>query len=68
MDVIRLLDSGGGSNLVYGVDWTLSLTSGSITHTDTTNGIMNLTADSDGSISLTSGGTVTFTDIERINW
>jgi VCBS repeat-containing protein len=67
-DVIRMLDSGGGSGLVYGVDWTLALTSGSITNTDSTNGIMNFSSDADGTISFTSGGTIAFTDIERINW
>jgi Ca2+-binding RTX toxin-like protein len=68
LDVIRLLDSGGGSNLVYGVDWTVSLSSGTITHTDATNGIMNFSSDADGTISIAGGGTLSFTDIERINW
>jgi len=68
IDAIRLLDSGGGSSLVYGVDWTVALTSGSITHNDTTNGIMNFSSDADGTISFSTGATMTFTDIERINW
>ena len=68
LDRIQLLDSSGGSSLVYGVDWTVSLSSGSIAHNDTTNGIMNFSSDADGTINFTAGGSIAFTDIDRINW
>jgi Ca2+-binding RTX toxin-like protein len=66
-DTINLHD--GTSALgIYGVDWTLSITSGSIVSTDTTNHVISLSHDAAGHIDLSSGATINFTELERVTW
>jgi hypothetical protein len=66
-DSIELHDSGGGSNLgTFGVDWTLSLTEGSIDSQDANS--ITLTDDADGTITLNDGSSIDFFDIERIDF
>ena len=68
VDSIQMLDSSGGSNLVYNVDWTVVLSSGTIDNTDAVNGVMTFSSDADGVINFTGGGSISFSDIERLNW
>jgi len=66
-DVIQLSDAGGGSDLgVFGTDWTLTLSEGSINTQDADS--ITLTDDADGTITLQDGSTIDFTDIERIDF
>jgi hypothetical protein len=66
-DTMLLQDASGGNNLgTYGVDWTITLSEGSITGSDA-NGF-DLSADADGVITLSDGATVNFFDIERIDF
>jgi Ca2+-binding RTX toxin-like protein len=67
VDTIRL-NSGASPLGAYGVDWTVTLTSGSILSTDTTNDVITLSQDAAGHINLVDGGTITFSDIEQIVW
>ena len=68
IDAISMLDAGGGSNLVFGVDWTVSLSSGTILNTNLPAGKMELSSDADGTINFTAGGSMAFTDVERLTW
>jgi Ca2+-binding RTX toxin-like protein/carbon monoxide dehydrogenase subunit G len=52
----------------YGVDWTLSVTSGSIVSTDTAHHVISLSQDAGGHIDLSNGATINFTELERITW
>ncbi|MEM7620506.1 MAG: FG-GAP-like repeat-containing protein, partial [Pseudomonadota bacterium] len=66
-DIIQLYDTSGGSNLgTYGVDWTVSFSSGSITSTGSDK--LTLSADADGAITLQDGSIINFTDIEEIQF
>jgi hypothetical protein len=66
-DIIQLSDANGGSNLgTYGVDWTVSISSGTIDGQDA-NGL-DLSDDADGIITLSDGSMVNFFDIERIDF
>ena len=66
-DVIALQDASGGSNIgTYGVDWTLSLTEGSIQSQDADS--ITLSDDADGTIVMSDGSTANFFDIERIDF
>jgi Ca2+-binding RTX toxin-like protein/carbon monoxide dehydrogenase subunit G len=66
-DTVNLHD--GTSTLgTYGVDWTLSVTSGSIVSTDTAHHVISLSQDAGGHIDLSNGGTINFTELERITW
>jgi large repetitive protein len=66
-DAINLHD--GTSALgTYGVDWTLSITSGSIISTDTAHHIITLSQDTAGQIELHNGATINFTELERVTW
>ena len=59
-DTINLHD--GASALgTYGVDWTLSITSGSIISTDTAHHTITLSQDTAGHIDLSNGATINFT-------
>ncbi len=65
-DTISLQDASGGSNLgTFGVDWTVTLSEG--TMTQDANGL-DLSNDADGVITLSDGATVNFFDIERIDF
>ncbi|MEM7621321.1 MAG: FG-GAP-like repeat-containing protein, partial [Pseudomonadota bacterium] len=66
-DLIQLFDSSGGISLgTYGVNWTVSLSSGSITNTGSDK--LTLSADADGAITLQDGSVINFTDIEEIQF
>ena len=52
----------------YGVDWTLSVTSGSIVSTDTAHHVISLSQDAGGHIDLNNGATISFSELERITW
>src|SRR5450631_2041240 len=66
-DAINLHD--GTSALgTYGVDWTLSITSGSIISTDSAHHMITLSQDTTGQIELHNGATINFTAIERVTW
>jgi len=52
----------------YGVDWTLSVTSGSIVSTDTAHHVISLSQDAGGHVDLSNGATNNFTELERITW
>ncbi len=66
-DTIQLSDASGGSNLgTYGVDWTVTLSEGTINGQDA-NGL-DLSNDADGIITLSDGSTVNFFDVERIDF
>ncbi|MCP5075465.1 MAG: calcium-binding protein [Rhodobacteraceae bacterium] len=66
-DTVNLMDSNGGNNIgQFGVDWTMTLTSGSIVSQDSNN--ISLTQDADGSLMLQDGSTFTFVDLEQVNW
>jgi Ca2+-binding RTX toxin-like protein len=62
------LHSGTISLGTYGVDWTVAITSGSITSTDTANHVLTLSGDAGGSIHMHDGATINFSEIERITW
>ena len=67
IDAISLQDASGGSKLgTYGVDWTVSLTEGTIDGQDA-NGL-DLSDDADGVITLSDGSIANFFDIERIDF
>jgi len=66
-DTVNLHD--GTSALgTYGVDWTLSVTSGSIVSTDTSHHVISLSQDAGGHVDLSNGATINFTELERITW
>jgi Ca2+-binding RTX toxin-like protein/carbon monoxide dehydrogenase subunit G len=66
-DTVNLHD--GTSALgTYGVDWTLSVTSGSIVSTDTSHHVISLSQDAGGNVDLSNGATINFTELERITW
>jgi Ca2+-binding RTX toxin-like protein/carbon monoxide dehydrogenase subunit G len=66
-DTVNLHD--GTSALgTYGVDWTLSVTSGSIVSTDTAHHVISLSLDAGGHVDLSNGATINFTELERITW
>ena len=66
-DVIQLTGSDGvGSAGVFGTDWTLQLTSGSIVSQDAYH--IMLSQDADGHIAFDSSNQITFTDMERIDF
>jgi len=66
-DVIQLTGSDGvGSAGVFGTDWTLQLTSGSIVSQDAYH--ITLSQDADGHIAFDSSNQITFTDMERIDF
>ena len=66
-DTINLHD--GTSALgTYGVDCTLSITSGSIISTDTAHHTITLSQDTAGHIDLSNGATINFTELERVTW
>jgi Ca2+-binding RTX toxin-like protein/carbon monoxide dehydrogenase subunit G len=66
-DTVNLHD--GTSALgTYGVDWTLSVTSGSIVSTDTAHHVISLSQDAGGHVDLSNGATINFTELERITW
>ncbi|MCG8356550.1 MAG: hypothetical protein MI920_13345 [Kiloniellales bacterium] len=65
-DSVHLDGAAGGSPGTYGVDWTISLTSGSITDTQADH--LDLSQDAAGTITLQDGSQVTFEGIERIEW
>ncbi|MBV1886087.1 MAG: hypothetical protein KUG61_03315, partial [Parvibaculaceae bacterium] len=62
-DTISLQGDDGGE---MSGDWTVTITSGSTT--DSGDGYMNLSDDADGYVSLEGGETISFQDIERIEW
>jgi hypothetical protein len=62
------LSNGTAALGTYGVDWTVSITSGSITSTDTVNHVMALSQDAAGHIDLSNGATINFTELERVTW
>jgi large repetitive protein len=65
--VIQLTGADGvGSAGVYGTDWTLQLTSGSIVSQDAHH--ITLSPDAGGHIVFDSNHQVTFTDMERIDF
>ncbi len=67
IDAITVQDASGGSKLgTYGVDWTVSLTEGTIDGQDA-NGL-DLSDDADGVITLSDGSIANFFDIERIDF
>lgn len=66
-DTIDLHD-GTSALRTYGVDWTLSITSGSIVSTDTANHIISLSQDATDHIDLSNGATINFTELERVTW
>jgi Ca2+-binding RTX toxin-like protein len=60
-----VLDQSGGP-LQMGADWTLNLTSGTIV--SQTAHELTFSADADGTLNFTDGSTMSFTDIERVQW
>src|SRR5450631_93919 len=62
------LNAGTAALGTYGVDWTLSITSGSITSTDTVNHVIALSQDAAGHINLSDGATINFSELERVTW
>ena len=66
-DTIQLMDADGGNDIgVYGSDWTLTLTSGSIDSVNEDS--IDLSNDAEGHITLEDGSTINFAEIERIDW
>ncbi|MDH3603328.1 MAG: hypothetical protein OEU26_27255, partial [Candidatus Tectomicrobia bacterium] len=66
-DSITLLDASGGGDLgTFGIDWTLTLNSGSIQSQDASS--ITLSGDADGTIQLSDGSTADFYGIERIDF
>ncbi|HDL17272.1 MAG TPA: hypothetical protein ENH27_05470, partial [Rhizobiales bacterium] len=66
-DTVLLQDASGGNSLgTYGVDWTVTLTEGTIDGQDA-NGL-DLSSDADGIVTLSDGSTVNFFDVERIDF
>ena len=57
------LESGVGT---YGVDWTVSIESGSITNTGANQ--IDLSSDASGTITLSDGSELDFENLEQINW
>ncbi len=67
IDAIALVDSSGNSySGAFPTDWTLMLTSGSITSTGSES--LTLSNDSSGYIQHSDGTQVNFTEIEQIRW
>ncbi|GBF28145.1 leukotoxin [bacterium MnTg02] len=66
-DTVLLQDASGGSNIgIFGVDWTLNLTEGSIQSQDANS--ITLSDEADGTITLQDGSVFDFTDFERIEF
>ena len=66
-DTLEIMDSLGGSDIgVFGADWTVTITSGSIDAQDADS--ITLAQDTDGFVTLQDGSQFTFTDLERIEW
>ncbi len=83
-DDLFIMEAGGGNDVVTGGtgtnwievqdvaqapntgDWTYTLTNGSVTNTG--GDYVEFTAGADGYVELTDGTTMTFTDIDRIEW
>jgi hypothetical protein len=66
-DTINLND-GTTALGTYGVDWTLSITQGSVSSTDTVGHVITLSQDAAGHIDLSNGATINFTELERVTW
>jgi hypothetical protein len=67
IDAIDLHDASGNSYAgAFPTDWTLILTSGSITSTGTES--LTLSTDSAGYVQHSDGTQVNFTEIEQIRW
>ena len=62
------LQNGSSALGTYGVDWTVSVTSGSIVSTDLVNHQITLSQDAAGSVNMLDGSTVNFSELERISW
>ncbi|MEL6979362.1 MAG: cadherin domain-containing protein [Pseudomonadota bacterium] len=66
-DRIQLQDASGGDAIgVYGVDWTVSLSTGSIDAVNAND--LDLSQDAGGVITMSDGTTINFTEIETIEW
>ncbi|MES0882123.1 cadherin domain-containing protein [Roseibium sp. SCP14] len=67
-----VIDLGGGPGVTaagdYGTDWTVTITEGSITNTDSENGRLELTDDAYGTIEFADGSKIDFAQIEEIRW
>ena len=67
VDTVHLMDADGGGDLgVYGADWTVTITSGSIDSQDANS--ISLAQDTDGFVTLQDGSQFSFTDLERIEF
>jgi Ca2+-binding RTX toxin-like protein len=64
IDTISLDQSNGA--LQFGTDWTVSLTSGSIA--SQTANQLTFTPDADGTLHFNDGSTISFHDVERVQW
>ncbi len=62
------LSNGTASHMTMGSDWTVTLTSGSISATDTANHELTLSQDAAGIITMSDGSTISFHEIEKITW
>jgi len=62
------LHSGASTLGTYGVDWTVTLTTSSISSVDNTNHALSLSNDAAGSVHLQDGSTLNFSELERITW
>ena len=66
-DTVQLQDAGGGDSIgTYGVDWTVTITQGSID--DVGSDTIELSDNADGVITLSDGVEIQFQDIEEIQW
>jgi Ca2+-binding RTX toxin-like protein len=63
---IDTIDLSQGGGLQFGTDWTIALTSGSIVSQSPSQ--ITLSNDADGALTFTDGSTISFVDMERIQW
>jgi choice-of-anchor C domain-containing protein len=62
------LNNGTTALGTYGVDWTLTITSGSVSSTDTIGHVITLSQDAAGHIDLSNGAMINFAELERVTW
>jgi len=66
LDAVELGGGSGGGPGLYGQDWTLELDQGSVVSEDGNS--ITLSNDADGEIVLSDGSTLSFYDLEQIQW
>ena len=66
-DSLVVLASDGSDTTTYGTDWTITLTTGTVTMVDGSDQML-LSDDATGTIDFSDGGQIEFENIDRVSW